>query len=106
VSIYVFVTRRDDPLLEDGNVISRDEWESVVRSDPDLALEDPPDKYPNDKTVYAVWRSYPGGYPAWFGLAGGNIEVKGIDDALLGKLRFFASRLGGRILSEEGESFE
>jgi len=39
-------------------------------------------------------------------LSDGNIEVKGIDSALLGKLRRFAAELtDARIVSEEGEEF-
>jgi hypothetical protein len=105
MSIYVFVTRRADPLKPDGAEISREEWVKLVESDPDLSLEDPADRFAADKTIYAVWKTYPEGYPAWFGLSGGNIEVKGIDDALLGKLRMFANKLGARIVSEEGENF-
>jgi hypothetical protein len=40
-----------------------------------------------------------------FGLSDGNIAVKGIDDAILGKLRRFANKLDARIVSEEGEEF-
>jgi len=105
VSIYVFVTRKADPLEDEGPDISLSEWEALVRADSDLALRDPPNKFPKDKTVYAVWESYPGGYPAWFGLAGGNIQVKGVDTALLTKLRAFAAKLDARIVSEEGETF-
>jgi hypothetical protein len=106
VSIYVYVTRKADPLDEsDGHDISAEEWRRVVSADHDLELRDPPDKASKDPTIYAAWDSYPGGYTAWFGLAFGNVEVKGIDEALLGKLRSFAAKLGGRIVSEEGEAF-
>ena len=106
MGIYVYVTRKEDPLdEEEGNNISAEEWRAVVDADPDLALRDPPDKAQKDRTIYSAWDSYPGGYTAWFGLAFGNIEVKGIDEALLAKLRTFAAKLDGRIVSEEGESF-
>jgi hypothetical protein len=105
VSIYVFVTRRNDPLDETGPAITEDEWLKLVRDDPDLSKEEPPDRFPRDNTSYAAWKNYPGGYTAWFGLAGGNIEIKGIDEALLGKLRSFAKALNARIVSEEGEEF-
>ena len=105
MSIYVFVTRRADPLKSDGAEISREEWTELVENDPDLSLEDPDNRFPADKTIYAVWKTYPGGYPAWFGLSGGNIEVKGMDDVLLAKFRIFARKLGARVVSEEGEEF-
>jgi hypothetical protein len=105
MSICVYVTRKPDPLDPDGPDISLSEWKAVVSADPDLALRDPPDKGPRDKTIYAVWESFPGGYPAWFGLVDGSIEVKGMDAVLLTKLRVFSSKLGARIVSEEGELF-
>ena len=105
MSIYVFVTRRADPFDKKSNEITRDEWAKVIAGDPDLSLQEPPDRSPGDKAVYAAWKNHPGGYTAWFGLADGNIEVKGLDDALLGKLQAFATRLNARIVSEEGEEF-
>ncbi len=105
MSIYVYVTRRADPFDDAGPQIAQDEWLRLIADDVDLSLENPPDRFPNDKTIYAAWKKYPGGYTAWFGLAGGNIQVKGLDEALLGKLRIFASRLDARIVSEEGEKF-
>jgi|ERR1700733_11815504 hypothetical protein len=105
MSMYVYVTRRTDALDDAGPQITRDEWVNLVATDADLSLEEPPDKFPNDKTIYAAWKNYPGGYTAWFGWAHGNIEVKGLDDALLGKLQAFAKALDARIVSEEGEEF-
>jgi len=103
MSIYVYVTRKQDPFDTEGPAITEDEWDSLIDSDPDLTRGEPDDGYPG---IHAVWRSYPRGYPAWFVLSDGNIEVKGIDDALLGKLRRFAAELtDARIVSEEGEEF-
>jgi hypothetical protein len=105
MSIYVYVTRKPDPLEDEGPDISEQEWIEVIKSDPDLAIVDPPDRRPRDRQTYAVWNSYPGGYPAWFALGAGSIEVKGLDDALLAKLRYFATKLNARIVSEMGEEF-
>lgn len=106
LSIYVYVMRRADPLDDPGPQITRDEWLSLVADDPDLSLEDPPDRFPGYKdAVYAAWKNYPGGYPAWFVWFRGNIEVKGLDDDLLGKLRAFAAALNARIVSELDEEF-
>ena len=63
-----FVARRADPLKPDGGEISLEEWIMLVESDPDLSLENPADRFPADKAIYAAWKTYPGGYPAWFGL--------------------------------------
>jgi hypothetical protein len=105
MGIYVYVTRRTDPFDDSGPQITRDEWLDLIANDADLSLEDPPDRFPNDKTIYAAWKNYPGGYTAWLGLNGGNIEVKGLEEVLLGKLRTFATILEARIVSEEGEEF-
>jgi len=104
MSIYVYVTRKPDPLEVNGPDISKEEWIDLIERDPDLSIADPPNQLRVDSS-YAVWASYPGGYPAWFSLSGGSIEVKGIDDAILCKLRYFANKLGARIVSEMGEEF-
>jgi hypothetical protein len=105
MSIYVYVTRKSDPLGTDGPDISAKEWFELVANDPDLSIADPPDGVPTAKTIYAVWNAYPGGYPAWFGLCEGSIEVKGIDETILSKLRNFSNKLGARIVSEMGEEY-
>ena len=105
MSIYVYVTRKPDPLEAGGPDISEEEWIGLIESDPDLSIADPPKRLPGDRGTYAVWTSYPGGYRAWFSLCGGNIEVKGIDEAILSKLRHFAGRLGARIVSKMREEF-
>jgi hypothetical protein len=105
MSIYVYVTRKPDPLEADGQDIAIREWIELIESDPDLSIADPPNRLPGDRRSYAVWTSYPGGYPAWFSLSDGSIEVKGIDEAILAKLRFFAHKLDARIVSEFGEEF-
>jgi hypothetical protein len=104
MSVYYSVTRSSGPFAKDGREISEAEWQAIVAADPDLQFEEPGStlglRYPG---TWAVWHSYPSGYPAWFALRGGDIEVKGIDDALLGKLRGFATILGARIFCETGE---
>jgi hypothetical protein len=61
MSIYVYVTRKPDPLEEEGPDISEQEWIEVIKSDPDLSIVDPPDRRPRDRSSYAAWNSYPGG---------------------------------------------
>jgi hypothetical protein len=102
MSIYYYVTRGSGPFEQDGGAILEAEWRSVVSADPDLSLEQPEHSRARN-AVWAVWRSYPGGYPAWFALIKGSVEVKGINDSLLTKLRSFATALGARIFCENGE---
>jgi hypothetical protein len=105
MNIYVYVTRKPDPLDANGPDISAGEWIELIESDPDLSISGPPNRLPRDQRSYAVWASYPRGYPAWFALSEGSIEVKGIDEAILAKLRSFAAKLDARIVSEMGEEF-
>jgi hypothetical protein len=107
MSTYYYVTRNSGPFVREGRrEISEAEWRGVVAIDPELAIEQPePSPGVPRNALWAVWRSYPGGYPAWFALIQGDIEVKEIDAALLGKLQQFASALDARIFCETGEEF-
>jgi hypothetical protein len=105
MSTYYYVTRNSGPFVKEGRRdISEAEWRAVISADPELASEQPePSPALPRNAVWAVWRSYPGGYPAWFALIKGDIEVKEIDEALFGKLQQFASALDARIFCETGE---
>src|SRR5262249_22454101 len=105
MSIYVYVTRKPDPFGPNGPEIALQEWVELIENDPDFSIANPPNRIPQDPRSYAVWAAYPGGYPAWFCLSEGSIEVKGIDEAILTKLRSFAGKLNARIVSEMGEEF-
>ena len=107
VSIYYYITRNSGPFIEEGrNEITEAEWRTVVAADPDLAIEQPEELGPRGSScgVWAVWRSYPGGYPAWFVLLkNGDVELKGMDEALFAKFTRLAAALGARIFCETGE---
>lgn len=105
MGIYVYVTRKPDPLESKGPEIGRAEWIRLVAEDPDLTLKEPPNLSPRDEGIYAAWSGYSGGYDVWFSLWDGNVEVKNPDDEIIDKLRFFAGKLNARIVSEEGEEF-
>jgi hypothetical protein len=114
MSYYIYVTRKDDPLDETGPEITRAEWEAIVAADPDLTLADPPNKKAGDPTVYAMWADYyADGGEIWFELDWGNICInlhgwaigEKIDPAILFKLRRFAAKTGGQIISELDERF-
>ena len=107
MSIYYYVTRKRNPLEANGPDISAEEWIDLVKGDPDLSIADPPNRLSGGRGRgnYAVWNSYPGGYPAWFCLCAGSVEVKGIDDTILAKLHEFAAKLDARVVSETGEEW-
>ena len=105
MSIYYDLTRKSGPFVKEGREISEAEWRAVGSADPELSVEQP-EPSPGlraSNAIWAVWRSYPGGYPAWFVLLKGEIEVKGIDEALFGKLQHLATALDARIFCETGE---
>jgi hypothetical protein len=82
------------------------EWRGAVAADPELAIGQPETSGPRGASIgiWAVWQTYPGGYPAWFVLLkNGDIEVKGMDKPLFGKFQKLASALGARIFCETGE---
>jgi hypothetical protein len=104
MSVYYYVTRNSGPFVKGGREISEAEWRAVVAADPELAIAAPGDSDGMPRNaVWAVWNYYPGGYPGWFGLIRGDIELKGLDEDLFGKLQSFASALGARIYCESGE---
>jgi len=109
MSEYYYITRNSRPFAkQDRRVITEAEWRSAVAAVPELAIEQPKSSNPRGAAsgVWAVWHSYPGGYPAWFVLhRNGDVEVKGMDEALFGKVKQLASVLGARIFSETGEEF-
>jgi hypothetical protein len=106
-SVYYYISRNSGPFgEEDRHEITDAEWRAAVAADPDLAIEQPEESGPRGASsgVWAVWHSYPGGYPAWFVLLrNGDVEVKGMDEALFGKFKQLASALGARIFCETGE---
>jgi len=109
MSVYYYISRNSGPFVNEGrHEITDAEWRAAVLADPDLALEQPEDSGPRGAScgLWAVWHSYPGGYPAWFVLLKcGDVEVKGMDEALFGKFKQLASALDARIFRETGEEF-
>jgi len=109
MSEYYYITRNSAPFVKEGRrEITEAEWRMAVAADPDLAIEQPEESGPRGASsgVWAVWHSYPGGYPAWFVLLrDGDVEVKGMDDALFEKFQQLATALDARIFCETGKEF-
>ena len=108
MSVYYYLTRSSDPFAKEGGSITEAEWRAAVASVPDLAIDVPDHCGPRGASsgVWAVWRSYPGGYPAWFVLLrDGVVEVKGMDDPLFVKFKQLATALGARMFCEDGQEF-
>jgi hypothetical protein len=107
MSEYYYITRNAGPFIKEGRrEITEAEWRAAVASVLDLAIDVPEQAGPRGASagVWAVWRSYPGGYPAWFVLLkNSDVEVKGMDEVLFGKFQQLASALGARMFNETGE---
>src|SRR5437870_8179001 len=106
MSVCYYLTRNSSPFVKEGRrKITEAEWRAAVASVPDLAIDVPDHSGPRGASigVWAVWRSYPGGYPAWLVLLrDGVVEVKGMDEALFGKFKQLAIALGARMFCETG----
>ena len=108
MSIYVSITRRSDPLADEGPSISAEEWLAVVDADPELrqpAEEELESALLGDDDIPAVW-FHPDGHTTWFVLTDGNVEVKNPDAALLHKMATVADTLDAHLISETGERFD
>ena len=109
MSVYHYISRNSGPFVNEGRrEITEAEWRAAVAADPELVMEQPKESGPRGAAcgVWAVWRSYPGGYPAWIVLLKcGDVEVKGMDAAMFGKFKQLAAALGARIFCETGEEF-
>jgi hypothetical protein len=109
MSVYYYITRNSGPFAKEGRKeITEVEWRSAVAAVPELSLQQPDFSGPRGALcgIWAVWHSYPGGYPAWFVLLrGGDVEVKGMDEALFAKFKQLATVLEARVFCETGEEF-
>ncbi len=110
MSVYYYITRNSGPFAKQGRqMITEAEWRSAVATVPELAIEQPelPGPRGADCGVWAVWRSYTGGYPAWFVLLrNGDVELKGMDGPLFVKFKQLASALDARIFCETGDELK
>src|SRR5258706_13854356 len=78
MSVYYYISRNSGPFAKEGRrEITEAEWRAAVAAVSDLAIEQPEESGPRGAAcgVWAVWHSYPGGYPAWFGL----LNMGGVD---------------------------
>ena len=112
MSVYVFVTRRDDPLTSEGPEISKEEWTALTTHDAELVVATEQDLNPDkrERGTEAVgdvfWNAHPEVPQFWLEWVEGQIEVKNPDEACLRKLAGIAHALGAQLISENGELFD
>jgi hypothetical protein len=103
MSIYVFISRRVDPLDEIGPAISAEEWISCVDAEPDFRVPTESEKAWIGEHA-RIWKDYK--YPVAFDWTNGHIEVKGAEAATISRMKEVAGKLSAKVFSETGEVFD
>jgi hypothetical protein len=107
MSIYVYITRRHNPIDEDGPIIQEVEWRSVVSTDltfRDASAEEIGRARPSN-SHYSIWLGHPEGLDAWFIWTDGQIDIRNPDEAMVAKAMELAMKLKANVVSEMGEIF-
>lgn len=111
MSIYVYITRRRNP-LDPGDSVSLEEWQRLAADDPSfraptssdhekIAMKWTGTPFPGE----AIWTGHPD-YPAvWFCWSDGNVEGKNPDEVMIAKMMALAAKLDANVISETGEVF-
>lgn len=104
----VYITRAESSFDKVKFPILQTEWESLVRSDPELGVS-ADDWYERDvggttERLYpTVWLNHPDRVTFWY--VDGAIETKNPDARTIRKMVELAGRLGGRVIGEEDETY-
>lgn len=107
MSIYVYITRRRNPIEDDGPVILEQDWRSAVSRDlsfRDASADEMSGMRPTSFPC-SIWLGHPQGLDAWFVWANGQIAVRNPDEPLIAKAKAIASQLDAHVISEMGELF-
>lgn len=94
------ITRAQDWTQSDRLPITPEEWLAVVRSDPELNIDEQNSPY------FAVWSgpcSDPDG--GWFDWTLGRIHTKSPNRAILAKMLQLADRFGAVVQGDDGEIY-
>src|SRR5262245_55032439 len=101
MSIYVYITRRRNP-IEEGPKIDEAEWLAAIAEDHSFRQPDSAElghgRRPA-RSVYGVWKGHPLGYDAWFTWTNGQIDVKNPDEPLIAKAIEIAQKLKAEVVS-------
>lgn len=95
----IYITRAPHFLDGAQHPIDKEDWRSLVASDPELSTPDPavPD--------YAVWKGDTALKSPWIDLSEGNLFSRSPDHSFVRKLIDIAGRLGARVQGEGGELY-
>jgi hypothetical protein len=96
----IFITRKDHWYDHGGPRISREEWLSLVDSDPELSWA------PELGEHFAVWNDTSSrGDRSWITWDGDNLESTRPDQPMIEKMLALAEQLGARVVGEESEVY-
>ena len=104
MSIYVSISRRAEPLEDDGPQITAEEWLEVVSSESDFRLPQGAEGEwvgPHAR----VWTGHPQVRMS-FDWVDGQVDVKNPDAATIARMKALAARLQATVFSETGELFD
>ena len=101
MSICVFITRKDNPLEDDGPTITEEDWRNVAASSADFRVPTTEDlaesDYPGAPTERAlIWTAHPEDPGVWFVWSDGQVEVQDPDEAMVARMKRLADPLGAR----------
>jgi hypothetical protein len=133
MSIYVHITRRPNPVINSGESIDEETWQSLALSDPEFSilteaeLAEVRRRWPTPLPDLLVESSRPGiapisvggrrppsfliwtGDPAigqiWFMWSNGQVEIKNPPESAIAKAMKLAQQLDARVVGENGEIF-
>ena len=104
MSLYVSISRRADPLQEDGPQIAASEWIDLVAGEGDFRLPEGVES----RWVGAfarVWTGHPE-VQMVFDWVDGQVDVKHPDPATIARMKALAVKLDATVFSETGELFD
>ena len=104
MSISVSISRRAEPLDEEGPEISASEWLAVVSAEPDFRKVEGAEVESVGPRARA-WVGHPA-VPMIFDWAQGQVDVKNPDSATIVRMKEIARALGATVFSETGEVFD
>ena len=104
----MYICRTDLPANSSDNPITLEEWKVLVRDVPQMHLYEGEDSLPsyvtppNSSDGLARWSGHPRMDIIWFNYKDGAISVQGYDGYVSMRLRALATRLGARVMDENG----
>ncbi len=108
MSLYVYITRKANPLEDGGLPIAQNEWEEAAKGLGSFRRNhDSSDSKPQNLQAIAefAWTAHPEGLGIPFLWNDSQVQVKNPDQPTLVCMSTIAEKLNARVVSETGETF-